>query len=336
MNILVTGGAGYVGSHASRKLQQAGHNVWVYDNLSRGHRAAALPGRLIVGDLHNGNLLSQVMRDKEIEAVLHFAAFIEVGESVKDPGRYYRNNFVATLSLLEAMRLADVKRIVFSSTAATYGQPKCVPIPEHAAQEPINPYGFTKLAIEKSLSDYAAAYGLGFAALRYFNACGASPAGEIGEDHQPETHLIPLVLQVALGQRECISMFGNEFPTPDGTCVRDYVHVDDLADAHVLALDKIKPGEGIHLNLGTGRGFSVKEVIEACRRVTGHDIPARIAGPREGDPPTLVADSRKAQGLLGWQPHYTSLDEIVETAWRWHYNHPQGYAELDDAATTAS
>jgi len=333
MKILVTGGAGYVGSHASRLLEQAGHEVWVYDNLSRGHRAAALPGRLIVGDLHDTQQLTQVLERKQIDAVLHFAAFIEVGESVSDPARYYQNNLVGSLSLLDAMRRAGVKQIVFSSTAATYGQPKRIPISEQEPQQPINPYGFTKLAIEKSLADYATAYGFAFAALRYFNACGAAPEGHIGEDHQPETHLIPLVLQVALGQREQISMFGDKFPTPDGTCVRDYVHVNDLGAAHVLALDKLTPGEGLHLNLGTGRGFSVREVIEACRRITRHPIPARIAPPRAGDPPQLVADSQKAQKLLGWKPQYTSLEEIVETAWRWHSNHPQGYASTQPAAT---
>jgi len=326
MRILVTGGAGYVGSHTSRLLEQAGHDVWVFDNLSRGHRSAALPGRLLVGDLHDGELLQRIFEEKQIEAVLHFAAFIEVGESVRDPGKYYQNNFVASLSLLDAMRKAGVQRIVFSSTAATYGDPQRIPISEHAPQQPINPYGFTKLAIEKSLADYASAYGLGFAALRYFNACGAAPAGDIGEDHQPETHLIPLVLQVALGQRQEIAMFGDDFPTPDGTCIRDYVHVNDLGAAHVLALDKITPGEGMHLNLGTGRGFSVREVIEACRKVTGHAIPSRVAGRRAGDPPSLVADSRKAQHTLGWKPQFTCLEEIVETAWRWHANHPHGYA----------
>jgi UDP-glucose-4-epimerase GalE len=265
------------------------------------------------------------MREKQIEAVMHFAAFAYVGESVEDPAKYYQNNIIGSISLLDAMRAAGVKKIVFSSTTATYGVPETIPITEEERQEPINPYGFTKLVIEQALADYAHAYGLGYAALRYFNASGASPDGDLGEDHSPETHLIPLVLDVALGKRNKIMIFGNDYPTPDGTCIRDYIHVDDLATAHDKALHLIKPGEGMCLNLGTGVGASVLEVIDACRQATGHAIPAEVAPRRAGDPPALVADSSKAQRLLDWKPKYDTIDKIVATAWRWHESHPNGY-----------
>jgi UDP-glucose 4-epimerase len=327
MNILVTGGAGYVGSHAARFLDRAGHEVWIYDNLSQGHRGAVLPGRLIEGDLADGNELRSVLRARRIEAVMHFAANALVGESVENPAKYYRNNVVGALNLLDAMRDADVRRIVFSSTTAVYGAPERVPIVEDEPKQPINPYGFTKLVIERALEDYARAYGIGWAALRYFNAAGASPDGDLGEHHDPESHLIPIVLQVALGQREAITIFGEDYPTPDGTCIRDYVHVDDLADAHLRALDRLQPGEGLKLNLGTGRGHSVREIIESCRRVTGQPIPERSGERRAGDPPELVADSSRAQSLLGWRPRYTELDDIVATAWKWHKSHPDGYRE---------
>jgi len=274
MNILLTGGAGYVGSHAAWTLHRTGHEVWAYDNLCEGHRDAVPDGRLIVGDLLDGEKLRATFQQHQIEAVMHFAAFANVGISVTNPSQYYNNNIVGTLSLLDAMRAEDVKKIVFSSTCATYGEPDVVPITESESQQPINPYGFTKLAIERALADYAHAYGLGYAALRYFNASGASADGTNGEDHQPETHLIPLVLQVALGQREEILVFGDDYPTPDGTCVRDYIHVDDLATAHVAALKKLTTGSQLKLNLGTGQGASVMEVIEACREATGHAIPA--------------------------------------------------------------
>ncbi len=325
MNILVTGGAGYVGSHAVRRLAQAGHQVWVYDNLSAGHRGACPAERLIVGHLADRPRLEAALREHRIEAVMHFAAFALVGESVSHPGKYYENNVWGSLSLLEAMRAAGVGRIVFSSTTATYGVPEKMPISEDAPQNPINPYGFTKLVVERALADYAHAHGLAYAALRYFNASGASPQRDIGEDHTPESHLIPLVLQVALGQREQISVFGEDYPTPDGTCIRDYVHVDDLADAHLRALDRLQPGQGLQLNLGTGRGYSVREVIDACRRVTGHKIPAVVGPRREGDPPELIADARRAREQLGWTPRYTQIEEIVSTAWRWHSTHPRGY-----------
>lgn len=325
MNVLVVGGAGYIGSHAVRKLTDAGHHVLVYDNLSRGHREAVPDGLLIEGELTDTATLTRVLTEHGIEAVMHFAAFALVNESVNDPALYYQNNVVATLSLLEAMRLADVKKFVFSSTTATYGEPDQVPISEDTPQRPINPYGFTKLVIEQALADYAEAYGMGYAALRYFNAAGAHPDGTIGEDHEPETHLIPIVLQVALGQRDSITIFGNDYQTSDGTCVRDYVHVNDLADAHLKALDKIRPSTGICLNLGTGRGTSVREIIDACREVTGHAIPEKIGQRREGDPSELVADTSRAQDQLGWMPKYVDVRSIVETAWRWHQLHPNGY-----------
>ena len=327
MNVLVSGGAGYVGSHAARMLANAGHEGWAYDNLVGGHRGAVAPGRLIEGDLLDKETLVGVLREKEIDAVMHFAAFAYVGESVTDPAKYYHNNIVGTLSLMEAMRAADVRRIVFSSTCATYGEPESVPIRETQSQNPINPYGYTKLVIERALSDFSRAYGWGYAALRYFNASGASADGDLGEDHDPETHLIPLVLQVALGQREHITIFGDKLPTPDGTCIRDYIHVDDLASAHISALEKLGPGVEFRCNLGTGQGTSVKEVVDACREVTGHPIPAVIAPPRAGDPPALIADPSLARRELGWVPRFTSIKPIVESAWKWHRSHPDGYGD---------
>lgn len=327
MKILVTGGAGYVGSHAARLLDRAGHDVSIYDNLSQGHQGAALPGKLIVGELMDRPKLVAVLREKGIEAVMHFAADALVGESVVNPAKYYQNNVVASLNLLEAMRAVSVRRIVFSSTTATYGVPERVPITESERQEPINPYGFAKLVIEHALADYAHAYGFGYAALRYFNAAGASPDGDLGEDHTPESHLIPLVLQVALGQRDQITVFGDDYPTPDGTCIRDYIHVDDLGAAHVKALAQLTDGTAYKLNLGTGHGYSVREVIDACRRATGHAIPTVIGPRREGDPPCLVADSTLAQRTLDWRPRYNDIDSIVATAWRWHQSHPNGYGD---------
>lgn len=326
MNLLIVGGAGYVGSHAVRRLVRAGHTVWVYDNLSRGHRGAVPANQLIEGEAADRRRLVEVLREHQIDAVMHFAAFALVNESVLDPALYYRNNVTAALELLEAMREADVRRLVFSSTTATYGEPGVSPIPETTPQQPINPYGFTKLVFERALADYATAYGLGYAALRYFNAAGADPAGDIGEDHDPESHLIPIVLQVALGQRERVTIYGDDYPTADGTCVRDYIHVCDLADAHLLALEQLQPGKGICLNLGTGRGTSVREIIDACRRVTGHPIPATIGPRRAGDPPELVADASRAKVELGWTPKFTEAEEIVRTAWQWHRQHPNGYS----------
>jgi UDP-glucose 4-epimerase len=327
VRVLVTGGAGYIGSHAVRQLTRAGHDVWVYDNLSRGHRAAVPNGRLVEGQLADQPRLVATLSEHGIEAVLHFAALAYVGESVEDPARYYQNNVGGSLSLLDAMREAGVSRIVFSSTTATYGVPQRVPITEDTPQQPINPYGFSKLAVERALADYATAYGLAYAALRYFNAAGASPDGDLGEDHQPETHLIPIVLQVALGQREHVTVFGDDYPTPDGTCIRDYVHIDDLAAAHTLALDHLRGGEGLLVNLGTSRGYSVREVIDACRRVTGHAIPVKFGPRRPGDPPALVADAERARRLLAWEPKYKDLESMVRTAWQWHSTHPRGYGD---------
>jgi UDP-glucose 4-epimerase len=326
MRILVTGGAGYVGSHAVAWLLRAGHEVCVYDNLELGHAEAVPAARLIRADLHDGLVLARVLREHQIEAVMHFAARALVGESVADPALYYGENIAGTLSLLEAMRAAGVDKIVFSSTCATYGEPEAMPIREDTPQRPVNPYGRSKLAIEWALRDYAAAYGIGYAALRYFNACGAAESGDLGEHHSVEAHLIPLTLQVALGQREAITIYGDDYPTPDGTCVRDYIHVDDLAEAHRLALAKLAPGRGIELNLGTGRGFSVREVIESCRRVTGHPIPARVGARRPGDPPELVADPSRAREQLGFRARVTEIDDIVRSAWNWHSRHPRGYA----------
>lgn len=327
MRVLVTGGAGYIGSHTARKLAAAGHEVVVYDNLSAGHRGAVEKLPLVEGDLLDGEKLTATLKGYHIDSVIHFAAFALVGESVTNPAKYYRNNITGTLSLLDSMRAADVKRIVFSSTCATYGIPASSPIDESFPQSPVNPYGFTKLAIEQALQDYAHAYDMAFAALRYFNAAGASPEGDIGEDHMPESHLIPLVLQVALGQRKSISIFGDDYPTEDGTCVRDYIHVDDLADAHLAAMEKIAPDNCLKLNLGTGRGNSVQEIIQACRDITGHKIPAEIGPRREGDPPALVANPAQAHKILEWQPKYLDVRETIETAWRWHQSHPQGYAD---------
>jgi UDP-glucose 4-epimerase len=327
MKLLVTGGAGYIGSHAVKALLKAGHEVIVFDNLSNGHRAAVRGATLVEGDLRDELVLTRTLRDEQIDAVMHFAALAQVGESVVKPALYYGNNVVGTFNLLEAMRTAGVSKIVFSSTTATFGAPETMPIHEGLPQLPINPYGFSKLVVERMLDDYAEAYGIGFAALRYFNAAGASPDGDIGEDHTPESHLIPIVLQVALGQRQSISVFGDDYPTPDGTCIRDYIHVDDLAAAHLLALDRLQPGKGIKLNLGIGRGYSVREVIDTCRRVTGHPIPEVVAPRRAGDPPELVADSSLARATLGWQPKHDTLEMIVQSAWQWHHAHPQGYGE---------
>jgi UDP-glucose 4-epimerase len=325
MNILVVGGAGYVGSHSVQLLHEQGHKVWVFDDLSRGHAESVDPSMLIRGTLSDRALVEKTLREKEIDAVMHFAAFALVNESVNDPAIYYQNNISATLDLLEAMRAAGVWRFVFSSTTATYGQPEKIPISEDTPQEPINPYGFTKLVIERALIDYANAYGFGVAALRYFNASGASLNASIGEDHDPETHLIPIVLQVALGQRDHITVFGNDYNTPDGTCVRDYIHVLDLATAHLAALDRLEKGEVIAVNLGTGKGNSVREVIEACRRVTGHPIPEVAGQRRAGDPDCLIADASKAKQVLDWSAHYTDIEEVIRTAWGWHQSHPNGY-----------
>lgn len=327
MRILVVGGAGYIGSHTVRLLNQHGHDVWVYDSLATGHRAAVPADRLIHADLADAGMLDHAFIANRIEAVMHFAALCYVGESVLQPARYYHNNVVLGLQLLEAARRNGVKRFVFSSTAATYGNPDRLPITEDAPQRPCNPYGHTKLAFEWALADYAQAYGLGYAALRYFNAAGAAGDGTIGEDHEPETHLLPIVLQVALGQRPALNIFGADYATPDGTCVRDYVHVEDLALAHLLALDKLADGAQLQFNVGTGGGYSIREVVQAAERVTGKKI-ACVEGPRRpGDPAELVASSAKIRKELGWKPRYPEIEGILETAWRWHKSHPKGYGD---------
>ena len=317
-SILVTGGAGYVGSHACKALAAAGYRPAVYDNLSRGHRAAVRWGPLVEGDLHDRATLMAALKSHRVDAVMHFAAFAYVGESVTDPDTYYRNNVAGTIALLGAMHEAGVRRIVFSSTCAVYGVPESLPIRETAPKAPLNPYGETKLAIEQALHWYGAAYGMRYAALRYFNAAGADPDGEIGENHDPETHLIPLVLRAALGSAPPVQIFGTDYPTPDGTAIRDYVHVADLADAHVRALRHLADGgDSIALNLGTGDGASVRAVIAAVERVAGRPVPQREAPRRPGDPPQLVADPAVARSVLGWQPRHSDLDTIVATALAW-------------------
>lgn len=327
MRIFVTGGAGYVGSHCVRALADAGHQITVFDNLAYGHRQAVDPrANFVRGDLADENL-SEIVRDGRYHAVMHFAAWLNVGESVQQPLRYYRNNVANTLHLLEAMQAAGVRRLVFSSTCATYGVPQKLPITEDLPQSPINPYGASKLAVEWMLRDCATAWGLGSVALRYFNASGASSDGTIGEDHKPEIHLIPLILQVALGQRPHIGVFGTDYPTPDGSCIRDYIHVEDLASAHRLAIENLREGAFEAYNVGTGRGSSVLEMIEAARRVTGHAIPTQVGPRRPGDPPSLFADSRNLQQRFGWQPQFVDVERIIETAWRWHSAHPRGFDE---------
>lgn len=327
MRVIVTGGAGYVGSHAAKLLAEHGHYVLVVDNLAEGHRAAVGKLPFVVADVLEHERIVGLIKEHRIDAVMHFAAFAYVGVSVTDPAKYYQNNIGGTLALLDAMRTTGVDRIVFSSTCATYGVPQRVPITEDHPQQPISPYGFTKLAIERALADYAHAYGLGYAALRYFNASGAAADGSIGEHHDPETHLIPLILQVALGQRAHIEVFGTDYPTPDGTCIRDYIHVDDLATAHLAALERLEPRTELKLNLGTGQGASVQEVVQVCREVTGHKIPTSAVGRRAGDPPELVADASAAKRELGWEAKHKHVRSIVESAWRWHRAHPHGYPD---------
>jgi UDP-glucose-4-epimerase GalE len=316
-SILVTGAAGYVGSHACKALAGAGYRPVAYDNLSRGHAEAVRWGPLVEGDLHDRATLVATLRSHDIAAVMHFAAFAYVGESVGEPELYYRNNVGGTLALLAAMREAGVGTIVFSSTCAVYGTPDRVPITERTAKAPLNPYGETKLAIERALHWYGEAYGLRYAALRYFNAAGADPDGEIGEDHDPETHLIPRVLRAALGRGDPVEIYGTDYPTPDGTAIRDYIHVTDLAVAHVRALDYLRRGESIAVNLGTGQGSSVREVIAAVERIAGRPVPQRAVGQRAGDPPELVADPGLAHARLGWRARHSDLDTIVRTALAW-------------------
>jgi UDP-glucose 4-epimerase len=329
MNILVVGGAGYIGSHCERQLAAAGHRPVVLDNLVYGHRAAVSPGiALHEADLGDESAVVKILRDHNIGVVMHFAAFCYVGESMADPLKYYLNNLAATLHLLQAMRTAGVGKFVFSSTCATYGQPSTLPIVESLPQAPINPYGQTKLDVENALKAVARAHGTSFAAFRYFNAAGAAEDGSIGEDHTPETHLIPVAIEVAVGGRPHLELFGTDYPTPDGTCLRDYVHVDDLSRAHIAAFDRLaQPGAALFYNLGTGRPSSNREVIGAVEKATGKKIKVVESPRRPGDPPALYADSTKAQRELGWRPKFQDVDSIVATAWKWHQAHPRGYAD---------
>ncbi len=334
MKVLVTGGAGYIGSHAVRALRLKGHEPHVFDNLSRGHREATLGTPLLVGDLLSPDEISDALRTTGAEAVLHFAALTYVGESVGHPDVYYRNNTAGTMNLLEAMRKNKVAKLIFSSTAAVYGDPIRTPIDENHPQNPVNPYGRSKLMVEWMLRDHHAAFGLGFAALRYFNAAGSSFDGKIGEDHDPETHLIPRVLLSITGEIPEMTILGTDWDTPDGTCVRDYIHVEDLADAHVLALEHLARGGASNAwNLGTGTGHSVKEIIESAERVSGRKVRA-VNGPRRaGDPAVLVASSEKIRSDLGWSPRHTKLDAIVGSAWRW-IERGGRYATLRDSSTS--
>jgi UDP-glucose 4-epimerase len=326
MKILVTGGAGYIGSVVSAELLRAGHQVVVYDNLSHGHRRAVPRGaEVLTGEIGDRASLDLAFQQHRPEAVMHFAALIEAGESMEAPERYFRNNTASTLTLLECMLQHGTRRLVFSSTAALYGNPEHTPIEEDAALRPTNAYGESKLLVERMLGWFHQIHGLRYASLRYFNAAGAADA--LGEDHRPESHLIPLVLQVALSQRPNISIYGADYETPDGTCVRDYIHVADLAAAHLLALDALAGREQLIYNLGNGRGFSVRQVVEVARKVTGHAIPAKDARRRPGDPAVLVASSEKIRRELGWQPRYPELEQIVASAWEWRRGHPHGYDE---------
>jgi len=322
MNILVTGGAGYIGSHAVLALTEAGHDVVILDSLVYGHRdiVAKWPRtRLVVGDIGDRVLLERLLRETPFDAAMHFCAYAYVGESVSDPSKYWRNNVASTLTLLEALVAVDVKRFVFSSTCATYGVPTAIPIVESHPQNPINPYGMTKLVVEKMLADFDAAYGLKSTVFRYFNAAGADPKGRAGEDHDPETHLIPLAIDVATGRRPSLAIFGTDYPTPDGTCVRDYVHVSDLADAHVLGLEfLLRENRSDAFNLGNGDGHSVRRIVQAVERASGRKI-ATVDHPRRaGDPPALVGSAEKARRTLGWKPRFADIDTIVGHAWEWH------------------
>lgn len=318
MRVLVTGGAGFIGSHTAKFLTDAGYQPVTFDDLSTGNCSAVRWGPLINGSLADGNRVREVIHDYQIEAVLHFAASAYVGESMSDPRHYFQNNVVNSLNLLDAMLDADVRHIVFSSSCATYGTPDDVPITEASPQRPINPYGDSKLFIERALHWYALAYGLNWAALRYFNAAGADPDGEIGEDHQPETHIIPLIMQAALGKRDHFDIYGTDYATPDGTAIRDYIHVTDLADAHVLALQHlIRGGQSLALNLSAGRGYSIRQVIAEVERVSQLKVPVQEVPRRPGDPAVLIGDPKRANEILGWRAIRSGLDSIVESAWAW-------------------
>jgi UDP-glucose 4-epimerase len=326
-NILVTGGAGYIGSHAVKALLNSGYNVAVFDNLSKGHaKAVDMRAVLVKGDLCDVVLLDKVFGEGKFDAVIHFAGYIEVGLSMKEPAMFFQNNLINGINLLEAMRKYGVKNIIFSSTAAVYGFPKVVPVKEDGMTDPINFYGQSKLMFEQILKNYDDFYGFKFVALRYFNASGADLSGEIGQDYIPETHLIARVIKTVLGKYESLGVFGNDYETRDGTCVRDYIHVVDLVDAHIKALEYLFDGKESNIfNLGNGLGFTVKEVIEMVEKVSGKKVPVKMLERREGDPPALVADSTKAKVILGWIPKYSGLEDIISTAWKWHSSHPNGF-----------
>jgi len=327
MNVLVIGGAGYIGSHCIKQLQLSGHRPVVLDNLILGHRGAVAPEVTFYEyDLGDRPQVVRILKEEKIDLVMHFAAFAWVGESVQEPLKYYENNLGKTITLLQAMKDAGVNRFVFSSTCASFGIPESMPMNEDLPQKPINPYGQTKLDVENMLKSCANAYGLSSASFRYFNASGAAEDGSIGEHHEPETHLIPVAIEVAQGKRGKMTVFGTDYPTPDGTCLRDYIHVDDLSRAHIAAFSKLEePGQCLFYNLGTGKPFSVLEIIQNVEKVTGLKVPYDVGARREGDPPALYADSTKAQKELGWTPVYTDIKDIVSTAWKWHQSHPDGY-----------
>jgi len=325
VKVLLTGGAGYVGSACLRWLLRHGHDPIAYDNLREGNREAVPDGRLVVGDILDTDRLVEALRDHGIEAVMHFAAAASVPESIRDPELYWRTNLLGTKSVLDAMRRAEINRIVFSSTAAIFSFDEPMPLAPDAEQKPAVPYGTSKLTAEWIIKDYANAYGLGYALLRYFNASGADPDGCFGEDRRSESHLIPLILFTAMGRREKVFVYGGDWDTPDGTCVRDYIHTDDLASAHQLTLESLRPGAGRAYNIGTGRGVSVMRVLKACEEVVGSGISYEVVGRRPGDPAVLIADPKRIRNELGWAPRYTDIHDIVATAWRWHSTHPGGY-----------
>ena len=325
MRILVAGGAGYIGSNMTAMLAVEGYNPIVYDNLSKGHKAAIAGCEFVGGDLADFELLVQTLKAKRIDAVMHFAAFIEAGESVREPLNYYHNNVSNTQVLLAAMEAAGVEKFVFSSTAAVYGIPDKIPITEDLPTKPINPYGETKLAVERMCHHQAEAGKLHYVALRYFNACGAGNNSTLGEDHRPESHLIPLTIFAAMGKTDSVKIFGTDYPTPDGTCIRDYIHIEDICHAHLLALKKLDKKNELTYNLGNGKGYSVREVIDTVKKVSGTFFKVAETKRRPGDPPVLVCDASKAKQELGWQPKWTNLEKIVESAWKWHSEHPDGY-----------
>jgi len=327
MKILVCGGAGYIGSNMTAMLAKEGHEPIVYDNLSKGHAAAVKDFRLVRGDLADFEKLVATLKEYKIETVMHFAAFIEVGESMQMPLRYYRNNLANALTMLEAMEKVGVEKFVFSSTAAVYGMPEKAPIVEDSPKAPINPYGDSKWDIERVCQFQSGTGRLRYAALRYFNACGAGNNGTRGEDHSPESHLIPLIIQAAMGKRESVKIYGTDYPTPDGTCIRDYIHIEDLCSAHLLAIKKLSSERELVYNLGNGAGFSVREVIETVKKVSGKNFKVIEAERRAGDPPVLTGDASKAIRELGWKSKFSTLETIVETAWKWHSEHPNGYEE---------